>query len=582
MAKITDPDSLTFELSTVAAGTANIVVDTAASQIEINTGGSLTDDGVTLQAVYSKLKEIWKTEPLAIPYDFPMEAITPEQFEFIKGWKLAGTTADETLSNSEQLIRDAGFLYRESDGTTIDAEFIGFDSVFALNNNAQSSGDQIYVEWDEPNGATQNMYITGQANQPLKVFKNAIHNYKSNDLRFFCREQGKDFAFSSTSALNVPLPLTYKKYAFPLSNSLDSKINGVSGLQDADIFSGTYQAPFDGMSITSFAAGTTRNIGGVSYTFDIIIDGNNATAEQIYAFVQYELRLTTDIDDGVATLDGNTADEMLTFVGDDLYCLRDRNGRGIYIDNFNTNDTNRIHFADNATTATNPGTGNDDITFPFVAAGNIQPNSNLQADADAFWWMYFENDDAGSNTGRDFFTDSAIIVRGNTGVNKAGSGGADFTFVDSSPDTVTTTTLDLSVFSDGQTIEISGSTSNDGFYLVSGAPTANSMTLTNLAGADAGLTAEAGLAATEINVANMGPINGSSSIGWDFDYDNNLQRGTGSDNTPAPIVVVAIGLSSGQYVRTNVIAEGSSQTITRAVGQNIALASALERNYSNP
>jgi len=40
-------------------------------------------------------------------------------------------------------------------------------------------------------------------------------------------------------------------------------------------------------------------------------------------------------------------------------------------------------------------------------------------------------------------------------------------------------------------------------------------------------------------------------------------------------VVVAIGLQTAQYVRTD-------YTITRTVNQNISMVAALERNYSNP
>lgn len=561
MAKITDPDNLTYELNTVAAGTANVVVDTAAKRIELNTGGSLSDDGVTGQALYSKLKEIWKAEPLAIPYDFPMEAITPEQFEFIKDWELAA-------AGSVNLIRDAGFAYRNTAGTSV-AEWIGFDSVFALNNDAQSGGDQIYIELDEPNGVTQNAYITGQANEPIQVYGDGTHGsieYRSNNLRFFCREQGKDFAFSSVSALNVALPLTYKKYAFPMSNSLDLKINGVSGLQDTDICSTGFPgapdtAPFNGMSITSDGAPSSRTIGGVSYNFDIIIDGNNATAEQIYAFVQYQLRRSADIDVGTNVLDGNTADEMLEFIGDTLRTLRDRNGRGIYIDNFNTNDTNRIEFTDNTGTIR---------TFPFVAAGNINFNANLQNDAAAKYWMYFTNDDAGSNLGYDFGTDNAILVHGNTKVES--TAGSDITFTN--PSTIASTPLDLSVFAVGTVIQVIGSTSNDGFYEVT-ASSANSLTVQNFDGTAAALTTESGLAATDIAQVVAGDIDGNASIGFDFDYDGNLQRGTGSDGVDAPVTVVAIGLNTGQYVIT-------TATIGRAVGQNISLVAALERNYSNP
>lgn len=557
MAKIVDPDNLTYELATVAAGTANVVVDTAAKRIELNTGASLSDDGVTGQALYSKLKEIWKAEPLAIPYDFPMEAITPEQFEFIKDWELAAV-------GSINLIRDAGFAYRNAAGTSV-AEWIGFDSVFALNNNAQSAGDQVYIELDEPNGTVQDAYITGQANEPIQVYGDGTHGsleYRSNNLRFFVREQAKLFGFQSVSALNVPLPLTYKKYAFPLSNGTDLKINGVTGLQDTDIATGGFpnppdQAPFSSMSITSFASPQSRTIGAASYNFDIIIDGANATAEQIYAFVQYQLRRSADIDDdGTGVLNGETADSLLLFIGDTLRTLRDRNNRGVYIDNFNTNDTNRLEFTDNTGTTR---------TFPFVAAGSLLFNTNLAGDTAAKYWMFFETDDAGDNLGNDFGTDSAILVHGNTKLES--TAGSDITFT--APSTMASTPLDLSVFSVGDVIHVVGSTSNDGYYEVA---TVNAATITFV---ETSISTEGGLAGTDLFDTITGDVDANSSIAWDFDYDGNLQRGTGSDGVDAPVIVVAIGLDTGQYVQT-------SATITRAVGQNISLVAALERNYSNP
>jgi len=68
---------------------------------------------------------------------------------------------------------------------------------------------------------------------------------------------------------------------------------------------------------------------------------------------------------------------------------------------------------------------------------------------------------------------------------------------------------------------------------------------------------------------------GGSSVAFDFAYDGNVQRGSGSEGTDAPITLVAIGLSTGQYV----LATG---TITQTVGQTFSLVAALERNFSNP
>lgn len=548
MPKIIDPDDLTYELETVAAGTANVVVDTAANRIELNVGGSLSDDGVTLQALYSKLKEIWKAEPLAIPYDFPMISIFNEQFEFVEDWELAA-------AGTVNLIRDAGFAYRNAAGTVV-AEWIGFDSVFTLDDNDQATGDQVYVELDEPNGTVQNMYITGRANQPIQTYGDGTHgsiDYRSNDLRFFVREQGKLNGFSSVSSLQVPQPLTYKKYAFPLSNGSDAKITN----SDATV---TTTAPYTGMSIDVFGAGQGRVIGGTSRDFTIIIDGNDGTAEQIYEFVQYQLRQAGDIDqDNSHPLNGLTADALLQFNGDTLRTLQDRNGRGVYIDNFNANDTNRLEFTDDTGTIR---------TFPFVAAGSFAFNPNLVNDTDAKFWAFFTNDDAGDNLGYDFGTDNAILVHGNTSV-----AGTDIT-VTAASNTITSTTTDLSSHAVGTVIHLEGTASDDGYYEVT-ASAANSLTVQTLNETAVSFTGAASGTSYTLTQTLTGDIDGNSSISFDFDYDGNVQRGAGSAGVDAPITIVAMGLNTSQYV----VATG---TITRAVGQSFSLVAALERNYSNP
>lgn len=70
-----------------------------------------------------------------------------------------------------------------------------------------------------------------------------------------------------------------------------------------------------------------------------------------------------------------------------------------------------------------------------------------------------------------------------------------------------------------------------------------------------------------------GLVGGRSSIGFSYDFDENIQRGAETNATPAPVVVVAIGLAGAQYVT-------ATSTITRATGQNISLVAPLERNYS--
>jgi hypothetical protein len=70
-----------------------------------------------------------------------------------------------------------------------------------------------------------------------------------------------------------------------------------------------------------------------------------------------------------------------------------------------------------------------------------------------------------------------------------------------------------------------------------------------------------------------GDINAQASIAFTFDYDNNVQGGR-TQAQPAPVTVVAIGLSTAQFVRV-------TSTLARTKTNNISVVAPLERNYSN-
>ena len=80
MALINDPDDLNQGVE--------IDINTATKEITLNIAGNLSDDGVTLQAVFSFLKEEWKSDPALIAYDFPISGpgAVGEQFIFIDDW----------------------------------------------------------------------------------------------------------------------------------------------------------------------------------------------------------------------------------------------------------------------------------------------------------------------------------------------------------------------------------------------------------------------------------------------------------------------------------------------------------------
>jgi hypothetical protein len=219
-----------------------------------------------------------------------------------------------------------------------------------------------------------------------------------------------------------------------------------------------------------------RTVNGVVYGFRWRLTGNDTTLANTYQFVQHELRQSTDIDYGPGTSRGDVTDLLMAYATPTGTTL------DMYIDDLAAADTNNVTWTD----ATGVGR-----LEAFVSAGTITFNTNLQADAAAEYTMFFTNDDAGSDLGRDYGTPDAIIVK------------------------------------DASNVDIAGS------------------------------------------------VGGASSKSFTYDYDGNTQRGSGSEGTDAPITLVAIGLEDAQFVLF-------TGTIERTKTNSFALASALERVYSNP
>ena len=380
MALITDPDNLN-------QGT-EITIDTSAKTIALAVAGNLSNDGVTGQALYSFLKEEWKNDSSLIAYPFPMVSITPEQFEFIEDW----VPANDTTRN---LIRSAG--WREiTAADAVEREYMGIISLGTID-----GADTPYYAFSSDSAKTD-FDFAGTINQAIQTFGDASNgnfDKRSDTLTVYIRAQGKTYGSATSTSIGLTA-LNYIANRFPLAEAADSKVT----TSDGDIATTT---PYTGMSITYGAV--TRSIGGVSYNFNVVVDGNSGTAEEIYEFLQYSLRQATDIDDGAGTQVGQLADVFSNFVGDTL-----KTTTGVFIDNFQNADRNRLIFTD---------TGGTERTFPFLATGTINFNANLVSDSDAIYRMFFTS---GFNSG------SAILVDDNSGTDISGTvGGAssvDFDF----------------------------------------------------------------------------------------------------------------------------------------------------------
>lgn len=516
MAKIVDPDQLNQATE--------VVISTAGKTIQLLVAGNLSNSptgatsGVTLQAVYSFLKEEWKSDNALNKFKFPIQMFTKTDGQFINGWTFADAT-------SRTLVRDAGW----TEGATEYAGIISLGSFDADTDQAYYANvagyDQATTDFDKAGNLNEAIDITGFTGYLKPFLRIEAKTYAEYDL---LTEQG----------LALLEPVLYR---LPLANATDLNISETDTNIDAN-------APYTGMKLNflggagfTTAAATSYSIGDVVqdgagrwawctgagtvvtpsnpyatfggtstweafsgevqigtsyYAFNRLLTANNGTAAEIYNWMQRQLRKTGTInaDDSTPigqrsgeTIYGNVAASMGYFLGSQLIT-----GPGLAITGFNAGSTNIITQSDitvdgggvSASTflpATSTGR-----TYPFTATGTLEFSSNLvsEPDGDTRYVMYFTTNPAGN-----FDSANAVIVDNNAGTDI-----------------------------DGQ------------------------------------ITA--------------------ASIAWDFAYTTNNQGGRTPD-TNAEVTIVAQGLNAAQWVLT-------TYTITKNTGQTISINASDERNFSNP
>jgi hypothetical protein len=404
-----------------------------------------------------------------------------------------------------------------------------------------------------------------------------------NSLRVFLREgfsvaldpdSGKTYAQADLDDIGVTV-LTNQVYRFPLANSADLKVLNSDAVVSTRSPTVTIEYFGTAQVISGFNAdGASTQSPQTDAAFGIVIDAKGLSLEFVYEFVQYQLRQAANINDNVLSpgndiVTGRTADELLAFVGDALGSLASSNpsggGTGVTIINFNAADTNRLSFVDN-----------DGLTrtFPFVAAGNIFFNENLQNDTGpATFSMFFQ-----------YTTRTAV---------------SDMTLgsIVGSQAILTSTAEEIpSNIAVGEYIALSGFTdpNNNGVWLVQNttfSPQSASVTLLKYdstltltaEGPVSGNVDENPIDSPDAIIVNSDstfsplPITGivaGASVSYDFDYDGNDQGGR-TAGTDANVAVRAIGTDLAQFVET-------TGTIQRSTTNDFTLVAPLERNFSNP
>ena len=163
MAFITDPDDL-VQLTEIIIAPGPRTIQLLAAGNLAGGGATADDNGVTMQALYSFLKEEWKDDATLIEHPFPMVAISANsgEFEFNDDWVLADAT-------SENFIRRGGFSYVSTAGV-LTKQFTGFRSLGVFEDVALDQ--PYYVFGNDPTNlaAATDTDFPGGIDQALKVF----------------------------------------------------------------------------------------------------------------------------------------------------------------------------------------------------------------------------------------------------------------------------------------------------------------------------------------------------------------------------------------------------------------------------
>lgn len=263
MPKITDPDDLNV-------GT-EITFDLPNKTFTLVAAGNLVaKDGVTGNAIWAKFIDLWNTTTYQ-PYPFPMNVLDARSGQYIfgqdpggsyNGWKPANDT-------TRQMIRDAGWSEFSNAGV-LNRQYVGLVALAS----GFPAGAQFYYQ-RASGGSALNFTFTDSPNEAIQVFGDASNGNFDNRTYFklFCREYNYTYDDAVLGDVGETGTGAYK-VALPVSVGSDLKIQAADGAMAG--------APYSLIDVAFFSGNQSKTIGGGSYPFRKIVDGNSATLEQIY------------------------------------------------------------------------------------------------------------------------------------------------------------------------------------------------------------------------------------------------------------------------------------------------------------
>ena len=333
MAKITDPDNLayadyTYETAidpdTADGGSAaHLLIDFAERKFALTAPlygetarggvgtlvGFANTGGVSGQALYSKFKNIWKTDPEAIRFPFPMEAITPESFEFINNWTPDEETLDSRSSTAfitRKLIRDAGWAEKNAAGNIKRKYFgiitLGGLSVSGLNTSPTFPAGiaTVYCSQFDPGIKTSVDLSASNADTTLNriIFPgSAVDMYTGN--RIIVQGTAASVGLGANVTHNDAFFISYASgtesaqpepvgagYSFSLHTTRADALAGINSVSLTDGTSGivTFRNQSDG---PNFIIGITEEGGQANEPFIFYATKNDDASTVLYDYTEY-------------------------------------------------------------------------------------------------------------------------------------------------------------------------------------------------------------------------------------------------------------------------------------------------------
>lgn len=602
MPKLIDPDSLNQATE--------IVISTGAKTIQLLVAGTLNNtspgstSGVTLQALYSFLKEEWKTDAALNKFKFPLKMFTKTDGTFINGWVFADAT-------SRNLVRDAGW----TEGAN---SYAGIQSL----GNFDSSSDQAYFSNVIGHNQTiTNFNKTGNLNEAILI--TGFTGYLKKFLRISAKLYS-EYNLLTEQTISALEPVLYK---FPLANSSDLKITASDITIDTTTpYVGASTASGSDGSVTissaNFTSAAAPFVSGDVGKLLTIATGTNAGQYKIITFTSTTVVIvdrTFEATGASITFNVRPYGMKINYIAGTGFTVAA--ATSYVVGNVVKDGVGRWAYCTGAGTVTVPGgayasfggtstwqayDGEQQIGTNYYAFNRIL-TANNGTDREVYDWAQrnlrttgvgksggVHNLNANDSTtvgqrsgltmkgnlaelmleyvGDTLKTRGGLVIRGfNTNSTNnikfrpivEGTGGVSTTTY---LPLVSTTEVNYPFVSTGNLVFSSNLVSEpDG-------DTKYTMYFDNAGGSL--FDTSAAIIVDNNSAADITGQITAGTIAFDFDYDNNVQGGR-TAGTDAAVSVVAQGLNAATWVL-------ATYTITRAAGQTITVNADDERNYSNP